>query len=239
MIDRATEDRLWNAYWLDKSDANRNTILELYKGWIVEVARRWIVANYQEQHMEDLIAGVLVMALEAIAVFEPRRGIHFRQFMQVRIRAALGEARRNLDPMAVHARRKLTLIQRARAALRQELQRNPTEREIAQHLKISELSVTRCTAVESESYDHCWRERNTTLARYYAPLVVETEPTLPLCVEFFRLTKRLEPEKICALWLRYFAKMKVAQVAMELGLSERKTNRLLEGGLKFLRENLA
>ena len=232
MIDRATEDRLWNAYWLDKSAANRNAVLELYKGWIVEVARRWIVANYQEQHMEDFIAGVLVMALEAIAVFEPQRGIRFRHFMQVRIRAALGEARRDLDTMAVHTRRKITLIQRARAALRQELQRNPTEREIAQHLKISELLVTRYTAVESESRYHGRRER-------IASPVVETEPTRPLCVEFFRLTKRLEPEKICALWLRYFAKMKVAQVAMELGLSTRQTDRLLKGGLEFLRKNLA
>jgi RNA polymerase sigma factor (sigma-70 family) len=228
MTDRDTENLLWKQYWIDKSDANRNAIVEFYREWITQVARLETIDRGNRQCIDDIVADVLLMAIYAIPAFRLAKGTSFRSFIRSRIKGIVIDHIRSLNSMS----RKWKDIEDGRITLSHTLGRNPTEAELAGYLGISELRVTRCVA------DH-HATRKGECAVDYGTLKGEcrNDESQSVTADFMRLTDGLDAKKIRALWLVYFEKMKVAQVACALGLSHKETSRLLKDARNMLLQN--
>ena len=84
-------------------------------------------------HVEDadLISYGLMGLIGAIERFEPERGIKFETFAMTRIRGAIIDELRSLDWVPRSVRSRAREIEAAQAKLEHELQRAPTEAELA------------------------------------------------------------------------------------------------------------
>src|SRR6201985_627783 len=87
-------------------------------------------------HVEDAdrISYGLVGLIGAIERFEPERGIKFETFAMTRIRGSIIDELRSLDWVPRSVRSRAREIETAQAKLEHELQRAPTEEELAAKL---------------------------------------------------------------------------------------------------------
>jgi RNA polymerase sigma factor for flagellar operon FliA len=91
-------------------------------------------------HIEeaDLISYGLLGLIGAIERFEPERGIKFETFAMTRIRGSIIDELRSLDWVPRSVRSRAREIEEAQQKLENELQRAPTEEELADKLGVSE-----------------------------------------------------------------------------------------------------
>ena len=69
---QATESQLWDAYWADRSDANRNAIVEHYLPWVRRTARRFIRNQPIIDKANALAEVVLAFCADMVPQFDGR-----------------------------------------------------------------------------------------------------------------------------------------------------------------------
>jgi RNA polymerase sigma factor FliA len=92
---------------------------------------------------QDLVHAGLQGLMQAIEVYEPDRCDQFSAFMRIRVRGAMLDELRQLDFVPRLARRRLRERDHVRAQLRMQLEREPTDSELAQALGITEEALAR------------------------------------------------------------------------------------------------
>lgn len=91
----------------------------------------------------DLVHAGLWGLMQAIEVYEPARCDQFQPFMRIRVRGAMLDELRHMDFLPRLFRRQVRERNAARARLCMELEREPTDSELASALGISEAALLR------------------------------------------------------------------------------------------------
>lgn len=137
---------LWNRYIDDPED------IEAYEGLmeaylpLVEILAAKMVSHLPPQvEVGDLVSEGFLGLVDAITKFDPSRGWKFETYATNRVRGEMTDSLRDLDWVSRYTRLKFKSISQTEAALTEELQRTPTEQEIADRLdwSLDELSKTR------------------------------------------------------------------------------------------------
>ena len=105
---------LWDAYFADPSQENRNRIVEYYYGLVRLAATPMIHRAPEWQPVDDLLGYGAVGLIQAVERFDPEQGVTFATFATRRIQGAIMDGQRVEDPLTRTARRKL---QRAYSAM--------------------------------------------------------------------------------------------------------------------------
>src|SRR5690606_25232796 len=84
--------------------------------------------------------------IDAIDRYEPDRGFKFETFAAPRIRGAIYDGLRQLDWVPRSVRSRAREVERAIAELEQQLDRAPSDEELAAHLRIGEEELARWLA---------------------------------------------------------------------------------------------
>jgi RNA polymerase sigma factor FliA len=129
---------LWRRYKGDGDAAARERLVVAYSPMVKFVAGRLGAGLPSHVDDADLISYGLMGLIGAIERFEPERGIKFETFAMTRIRGAIIDELRSLDWVPRSVRSRAREIEAAQAKLEHELQRAPTEAELAAKLGISE-----------------------------------------------------------------------------------------------------
>ena len=87
--------------------------------------------------LDDLISAGTIGLIAAIESYDPGRGIMLKTYAEWKIRGAMLDSLRELDPASRDARQRFNRIRDAITALEQRLGRAPTEGEIAAELGLS------------------------------------------------------------------------------------------------------
>ncbi len=87
--------------------------------------------------VDELISVGIVGLIDAIDRFDPLRGVPFKGFADLRIRGAMVDYLRGIDPVSRAVRRKHNVLEAKRAELRQRLGRHPTREEMARGLELN------------------------------------------------------------------------------------------------------
>ncbi|NMB73997.1 MAG: FliA/WhiG family RNA polymerase sigma factor [Myxococcales bacterium] len=95
----------------------------------------------------DLVLAGCVGLIAALERFDPQRGLDFGTFAEFRIRGAILDELRALDPISRRARRRLHQVEARRRALTGQLGRPPDNEELAQDLGMSLAEFERQQAV--------------------------------------------------------------------------------------------
>ncbi len=129
---------LWRRYKEENDQAARERLVVAYSPMVKFVAGRLGAGLPSHVDDADLISYGLLGLIGAIERFEPERGIKFETFAMTRIRGAIIDELRSLDWVPRSVRARAREIEAAQNKLEHELQRAPTEAELAQQLGISE-----------------------------------------------------------------------------------------------------
>ncbi|MBL9078325.1 MAG: sigma-70 family RNA polymerase sigma factor [Planctomycetes bacterium] len=140
--DESTEDLL-RRYRLRGSPALRDRVVERHRGVVESMAHGLALRLPRSVDAQDLVHAGMWGLMQAIASYEPERCEHFQPFMRIRVRGAMLDELRHLDFVPRLLRRRLRERNEARARLRMELEREPTDSELAAALGISEAALLR------------------------------------------------------------------------------------------------
>ena len=151
---------LWRRYKADGDERARERLVLAYAPLVKYVAGR--MASGLPSHVEeaDLISYGLLGLISAIERFEPERQIKFETFAITRIKGSIIDELRSLDWVPRSVRSRAREIERANAKLENELQRAPTDQEIADRLELSidefQDSLTRISNSSVVALDELW-----------------------------------------------------------------------------------
>jgi RNA polymerase sigma factor for flagellar operon FliA len=129
---------LWRRYKVDGDGSARERLVVAYSPLVKFVAGRLGAGLPSHVEDADLISYGLMGLIGSIERFEPERGIKFETFAMTRIRGAIIDELRSLDWVPRSVRARAREIEAAQAKLEHELQRAPTEEELAAKLGIDE-----------------------------------------------------------------------------------------------------
>jgi RNA polymerase sigma factor for flagellar operon FliA len=129
---------LWRRYKDQGDDTARERLVVAYSPMVKFVAGRLGAGLPSHVEDADLISYGLVGLIGAIERFEPERGIKFETFAMTRIRGAIIDELRSLDWVPRSVRSRAREIEQVQAKLEHELQRAPTESELAAKLNMTE-----------------------------------------------------------------------------------------------------
>ncbi|WP_369134406.1 RNA polymerase sigma factor WhiG [Modestobacter sp. I12A-02662] len=128
--DAAVAD-LWARYVVDRDSELRDRLILHYAPLVKYVAGR--VGSGLPAHVEqaDLVSYGTFGLIDAITRFEPSREIKFESYAMARIRGAIIDELRSTDWIPRSVRMKARQFERTVATLESQLQRSPTDEEIA------------------------------------------------------------------------------------------------------------
>jgi RNA polymerase sigma factor FliA len=129
---------LWRRYKGEGDASARERLVVAYSPLVKFVAGRLGAGLPSHVDDADLISYGLMGLIGAIERFEPERGIKFETFAMTRIRGAIIDELRSLDWVPRSVRSRAREIEAAQAKLEHELQRAPTEAELASKLGLTE-----------------------------------------------------------------------------------------------------
>jgi RNA polymerase sigma factor for flagellar operon FliA len=129
---------LWRRYKDDGDKTARERLVVAYSPLVKFVAGRLGAGLPSHVEDADLISYGLMGLIGAIERFEPERGIKFETFAMTRIRGAIIDELRSLDWVPRSVRSRAREIEAAQSKLEHELQRAPTEAELAAKVGLTE-----------------------------------------------------------------------------------------------------
>lgn len=222
---------LWERYAQDRDPAVRERLILHYAPLVKYVAGRVAVGMPANVEHADLVSYGIFGLMDAIEKFDVSKGYKFETYAITRIKGAIIDELRSVDWVPRSVRAKSRKLEAAVARLEAELQRSPTDEELAAELGISEeeladlltkVSLTSIVALD-EALDLGDGDRTTLV-----DTIQDTNTVLP--EESFdeqemrellrQAIGRLSEREQTVLGLYYFEGMTLAQVGDVLGVTE-------------------
>ncbi|MCR9244194.1 MAG: FliA/WhiG family RNA polymerase sigma factor [bacterium] len=124
-----------------RSVEERDNLVEQYLPLVRYVVARLPVTMPASLDRDDFYSVGVMGLMHAAATYDPARGASFKTFAYTAVRGAILDEVRKHDPVPRNRRDRLRKMDRAIAALRSDLDREPTIEELAEHLGSSEREI--------------------------------------------------------------------------------------------------
>jgi RNA polymerase sigma factor for flagellar operon FliA len=227
--------------------ATREQILLEHMSLVRFVARKIHERLPQHVELDDLIGAGIVGLIDAFNKFDHKKEVQFRSYAQFRIRGAILDSLRSLDWGSRDLRRKGRDIEEATQRLIHQLNRKPTESEIAVALRMSlgqyQQLLGNLKNLEIGSLNEQHSEDSAEEEVAYVPTSPEKDP-LFLCLksemsaQLSAAVKTLPEREARVLTLYYVEEMTLKQIGAVLGLAESRISQIRAGALVELRVRL-
>ncbi len=242
---------LWRRYKEDGDLAARERLVVAYSPMVKFVAGRLGAGLPSHVEDSDLISYGLMGLIGAIERFEPERGIKFETFAMTRIRGSIIDELRSLDWVPRSVRSRAREIETAQSKMVHELQRAPTEEELADKLGISEeeLQSSLLEIANSSVYalDELWTvsdssgDKISLLDTISDPRAADPQEALDSSEVKDRLTEAIAslPEReqlVVALY--YYENLTLREIGEVLGVTESRVSQLHTKAVMRLKSHL-
>ncbi|MFJ5309404.1 RNA polymerase sigma factor SigF [Streptomyces sp. NPDC088350] len=224
----------------------RNTLIEMNLSLVAFAARRF--RNRGSGEMEDVIQVGTIGLIKAIDRFDLSREVEFTSFA---IPYIVGEIKRFFrdTTWAVHVPRRLQELRvdlaRSKETLATRLGRNPTVKELAAHLELTEDEVVEglvaANGYVAGSIDTPGGDDEADSAPKYADTMGDTDPALELFEDLHTLgplLRQLDDRERTIIEMRFGQELTQAEIGRTLHVSQMHISRLLNRTLKKLRTGL-
>jgi RNA polymerase sigma factor FliA len=230
---------LWRRYKAGGDTAARERLVVAYSPMVKFVAGRLGAGLPSHVDDADLISYGLMGLIGAIERFEPERGIKFETFAMTRIRGSIIDELRSLDWVPRSVRARAREIETAQTRLEHELQRAPTEEELADKLGLTEdeLQASLLEIANSSVYalDELWAisdssgDQVSLLDTISDPTAADPQEALDTSEVKDRLAEAIEslPEReqlVVALY--YYENLTLREIGEVLGVTESRVSQL-------------
>ncbi|MFV0504050.1 MAG: sigma-70 family RNA polymerase sigma factor [Lachnospirales bacterium] len=134
---KKTKDELWAEYKKNRRQQIRDALIEEY-AYLVKIVAARLRAKYGTYIDYDDLCGYGVFGLiDAIDKFEDDKGAKFETYASLRIRGAIIDSIRKLDWVPRGVREQNKILKNAYKTVEARVNRDPTNKELAQELGIS------------------------------------------------------------------------------------------------------
>ena len=242
----ARDSALWDAFARGDAGA-RDALLAEHLSLVHHVAgqlRRKLGATVS---LDELVSSGTIGLANALEAFDPSRGLAFSTFAVPRIRGAILDQLRREDHASRGVRRKARDVSRARATLGQALGRQPTDKELAEHLGVDLDTLWRWqTDAEGAAQLSLDRpvagEGSNDLAASLIPDggdSIEDQIDREQQAEILRraLLELKEQERL-VLAMYYYENLKLHEIAVVMNLTESRISQIRSKALATLRKRL-
>lgn len=134
--------RAWVDYKVYKDPDARVELINHYAYLVKITAGRLVTSLPGGLDREDLIGAGVIGLIKSVDQFDPTRDVKFETYAIALIRGAILEMLRDEDWVPRSIREKLKALDRAQMNLESKFGRPPTEREVAEHMGISDVEVS-------------------------------------------------------------------------------------------------
>ena len=242
---------LWRRYKGEGDAGARERLVVAYSPMVKFVAGRLGAGLPSHVEDADLISYGLMGLIGSIERFEPERGIKFETFAMTRIRGAIIDELRSLDWVPRSVRSRAREIEAAQAKLEHELQRAPSEAELAARLDVSEeeLQTSLLEIANSSVYalDELWTVSDSSgdqvslLDTISDPRAEDPQESLASSEVKDRLTEAISslPEReqlVVALY--YYENLTLREIGEVLGVTESRVSQLHTKAVMRLKSGL-
>jgi RNA polymerase sigma factor for flagellar operon FliA len=244
--DGAPAAELWQHFKTRRDRAVRERLALAYLPLVRAQVRRMAGRVPPSVRAEDLEGYGMVGLLEALDRFDPDRGIPFEAFARLRIRGAMYDYLRTLDLLPRVARRTVSHVQEADAALTHALGRRPTASELAASAGIGSRRLRRALrdaaagmplSLEGELGET--DRLPAALARDAGGDLADAAEQQALDAELWRATAALPVRHKVVVGLYYEEGLTLAEIGRVLGVTESRVSQLRSEALQTLRTHLA
>jgi RNA polymerase sigma factor for flagellar operon FliA len=238
---------LWREYKRTHSEDSRNRLIETYLPIVKYTAERVAAKLPQNVDIDDLMSAGVFGLMDAIDGFDLDRGVKFKTFCSQRVRGAMLDELRACDWVPRLVRTKATQLDQTHRALEAELQRPPTDIELAARLKMSlgELDelMKEASATSIVSFSEKWQEQDNEKTLNTVDLLEDRRAENPVD-ELQRkdimemVTRELSLKERLITILYYFEELTMREIGLVLDLSESRVCQLHTRILARLKDKL-
>lgn len=203
-----------------------------------QIARRAAAGLPRAMEPEDVLGYAAVGLVEAFARYDAARGVPFGAYAARRIRGAVIDAHRSLDPLSRPARARARLFEEARAQLRAELGREPAQGELAHATGSPVAALAAATAPEERSLEAVQAAPGAWEPAAPGPSPEEAALRAHLHASVARAVAALPPREQLVVSLYYREELSMNEIARVLALSQARVSQLHARALRRLRQAL-
>lgn len=227
----------------------RDELVQRHMGLVHYLARRLHSTLADDADLDELVSAGLAGLLSAADAFDTSRGLAFSTYAATRIRGAMLDELRRVDPLTRGARARARRLEHVRDSLAQSLHRMPTAHELADALDTDILGLL---AWERETLDGTTLSLDANVAprRADAPAREERIPAIDpdLDLELDRERERerlrealhsLDRDALEVLILSFFEDRPLREIAPRIGVTESGVSRIRARALRQLRARLS
>ena len=223
-------------------DRRREDVVRAHMPLVGHLVREMLARVPAHVNRDDLLSAGYAALVAAARGFDDARGVPFARFAAARVRGALLDELRGLDWASRSVRQRARRTDGARQELTAQLGRTPTAAEVAAHLG--------CTVEDIESADDDVQRAVVFSLQGFATSGADdivTEPSAgpeELLVRrerlgYLRHAVDVLPERLRAVITGYFFDERpMAQIAVELGVTESRVSQLRAEALALLKDGL-
>ncbi|CDF58002.1 FliA/WhiG family RNA polymerase sigma factor [Thermobrachium celere] len=227
----------------------REEMIIRYLPFVKYIASRLIIGTPPGIEFDDLVSYGIIGLIDAIEKYDPSKGIKFETYATLRIKGAIIDELRKISWMPKSAFSKLTQLNLAREKLEAKLNREPTEKELAEYLGVS---VNEIRSTESYinylsvvSLEDIFYKSDDEDIHFKNMIENENSPQPDKVLEeeekVLMLKKAIDmlPEKDkLILQLYYYEKLTLKEIGKVLEITESRVSQLHSRAIVRLRENL-
>ncbi len=238
----------WQEYRATRAEAARDTLLQRYVHLVRYMASRLARTFPPSVEAEDLVSAGVQGFLRALDSYNPAIGTDFAVYALTRIRGAMVDFVREIDPIGRVTRRRLRDAARMLADVEQELGCQPSQAETAVRLGLSvdayhELlaHASAATAMSLERLEHDDDEDGHAMTRSRIPDPTVKGPLASLAdkesaAEVATMVHQLSTVHQLVLHLHYVEELNFREIAMVMDISESRTTQLHSAAVAALRK---
>ena len=127
-------DNLWEEYFRTGSAEVKNQIISHYIYLVAMVVKRLMPQYKDYSEKDELMSYGVIGLIDAVNKFDQSKGVKFQTYASLRIRGEIIDYMRKQDWAPTSLRKKINNIQQAYETLESQLNRAPTDEEIADYL---------------------------------------------------------------------------------------------------------
>ncbi|OHD12916.1 MAG: RNA polymerase sigma factor WhiG [Spirochaetes bacterium GWB1_48_6] len=137
-LDEKTELDLWLTYKKNRDPKIRESFIKQYAPLVRYVAGKVAMGLPQNVDYDDLVGYGVFGLIDAIDKFDPEKHVKFKTYAVTRIRGSIFDELRATDWVPRSVRQKSREVDEAILHLESKLGRSATDKEVAQHMGVSE-----------------------------------------------------------------------------------------------------
>ncbi len=235
---------LWNRYFKYRGISDKNELVIHYLPVVKKTALHLMSAYRAYCCFDDMMSSGVIGLMDAIEKYDAARDARFETYSAMRIRGEILDSIRAQDWASDSLRRRLKCAERAQRELQCKLGREPSEREIAAHMNISETALHEALE-KSRTFNMIYFEdmaaEGESWEQYLASetgLPEEIAETNELAETLGNAIDRLPEKERLVVSLYYYEELTQKEIAQIVGVTESRVCQIRAEALRKLKTRM-